>query len=83
MNYLTIRGIPEELTRALQEEKNRRGKSINQTVIELLKQALNLEWAPKSGNGLEKLAGTWNQKEFDLFEQATAVFENTDQEEWQ
>jgi hypothetical protein len=84
MSYLTIRGIPEELARALQEEKNRRGKSVNQTVIELLKQALHLDWtSKKGGNGLEKLSGTWSQKEFDLFEKATAVFENTDQEQWQ
>ncbi len=82
MNYLTIRGIPDELSKALQQEKRRRGKSINQTVIDLLRQALNLEWTPKSGNGLEKLAGTWDEEEFDLFERATAVFERTDEEHW-
>jgi plasmid stability protein len=83
MGYLTIRGIPDDLAKALQEEKRRRGNSINQTVIDLLRQALNMDWTSKSGNGLEKLAGTWDQKEFDLFEQATAVFEHTDEEQWQ
>jgi plasmid stability protein len=83
MGYLTIRGLPEEVARALREEKSRRGKSMNQTVIELLKQALNLGWSSKGGNGLEKLAGTWNKKEFDDFEKATAVFERIDEEHWQ
>ena len=82
MSYLTVRGLPEELAKALREEKNRRGKSMNQTVIELLRQALNLGWTPKRGNGLEKLAGCWNQKEFDDFEQATTVFEHVDEEHW-
>jgi plasmid stability protein len=82
MNFLTIRGIPDDLAKALKEEKSRRGKSINQTVIELLRQALNLEWMSKSGNGLEKLAGNWDQKEFENFERATAVFERTDEEQW-
>lgn len=83
MSYLTIRGLPQDIAQALQEEKNRRGKSINQTVIELLRQALNLEWAKKSGNGLENLAGTWDQEELDRFEHATAIFEQTDDEHWQ
>ena len=82
MAYLTIRGLPADVAKALQEEKRRRGKSINQTVIDLLRQALNLGWESKSGNGLEKLAGTWNEDEFDHFERATAVFERTDEEHW-
>jgi len=80
--YLTIRGLPDDVAKALQAEKHRRGKSTNQTVIDLLRHALNLGWAPKTGNGLEKLAGTWDEEEFDLFERATAVFEHTDEELW-
>ncbi len=82
MAYLTIRGVPADVAKALNEEKHRRGKSTNQTVIELLRQALNLGWTPKTGNGLEKLAGAWNEEEFDHFERATAVFERTDEEHW-
>jgi len=82
MSYLTVRGLPEDLVKALQAEKRRRGKSMNQTVIDLLKHALNLDWRSKSGNGLEKLAGTWNQEELEHFERATAVFEHTDEEHW-
>jgi hypothetical protein len=82
MSYLTIRGLPPDLSKALDNEKRRRGKSLNQTVIDLLKQALNLDWTTTAGNGLEKLAGTWTQDELDRFERATAIFERTDEEHW-
>ena len=83
MNYMTVRNIDPDLARALEDEKRRRGKSINQTVIELLRQALSLDWKSKGANGLEKLAGTWSQDEFESFERATAVFEQIDAEQWQ
>ena len=82
MNCLTIRGLPDDVAKALQEEKNRRGKSLNQTVVELLRQALNLEWIAKSTNGMEKLAGSWSQKELENFEREMAIFEHADEEHW-
>ena len=82
MAYLTIRGLPDDVAKVLREEKRRRGKSMNQTVIELLRQALNLGWTSKSGNGLEKLAGTWNEVEFEVFERAMTAFEVPDEEHW-
>jgi hypothetical protein len=82
MGYLTVRDVPNDLVKALQKETRQRGKSLNQTVIDLLKQALGLGWISPEANGLEKLAGTWSQEEFDRFEQATAVFERIDEEQW-
>jgi hypothetical protein len=82
MRYLTVRGIPLALDKALRDEMRRRAKSLNQTVIELLKQALGLDWDAPQSNGLEKLAGTWSKKELDRFNRATAVFEGIDEEEW-
>jgi plasmid stability protein len=83
MGYLTVRNIPDDLAKALRTEKRRRGRSLNQTVIDLLKQSLGLGWESPGGNGLEKLAGTWSQEEFDRFERSTAVFEWIDEEQWQ
>jgi plasmid stability protein len=82
MAYLTVRDIPGDLDKALRSETRRRGKSLNQTVIDLLKQALGIGWDSPGANGLEKLAGAWNQKELDSFERATAVFEHIDEEQW-
>ena len=82
MGYLTVRNIPDDMAKALRTEKHRRGKSLNQTVIDLLRQALGLGWESPGGNGLEKLAGTWSREEFNRFERATAVFEQIDEELW-
>ncbi len=82
MGYLTVRDVPGDIAKALRSERRRRGKSLNQTVIDLLRQALGLGWDSQGANGLEKLAGTWTQEELDCFERATAVFEHIDEEEW-
>ena len=82
MGYLTVRNVPSDVAKALRSETRRRGKSLNQTVIELLKHALGLGWDSPGTNGLEKLAGAWSQKELDSFERATAVFEHIVEEQW-
>lgn len=82
MGYITVRNVSGELEKALRNETRRRGKSLNQTVIDLLKQALGIGLETPNTNGLETLAGTWTQEEFECFERATAVFEQIDEEEW-
>jgi plasmid stability protein len=77
---LTIRNLPQSLAEALEREKRRRGKSLNQTVIDLLGQGLGAEGA--RSNGLGRLAGGWSEDEFRDFERATAQFEAVDEELW-
>jgi plasmid stability protein len=78
---LTIRNVPPSLAEALEREKRRKGKSLNQTVIDLLGQGLGAEGGTRS-NGLGRLAGGWSEDEFRDFEQATAQFEAVDEELW-
>lgn len=80
MKHLSIRNVPPEVARALESEKKLRGKSMNQTVLDLLRAALGL--ADRRTNGLEKLAGTWSEAEFEEFQRATAPFEEIDEELW-
>ena len=82
MGYLTVRDVPGDLTKALRKETRRRGKSLNQTVIDLLTQALGLDWESAEKNGLEKLAGSWSQEDLESFERSTAIFETIDEEQW-
>lgn len=82
MRHLTIREVPEELARALQKEKRRRGKSMNQTVKDLLRQSLDLDTDRGYSNGLGRLAGGWTQQDLESFEKATAVFERIDEDLW-
>lgn len=82
MKAITIRGVDARLARALEREKKRRGASLNQTVLDVLSQALGVDAADARSNGLRQLAGTWSADEHDRFERATAVFEQIDDELW-
>jgi plasmid stability protein len=82
MRHLTIREVPEDLARALQKEKLRRGKSLNQTVKDLLRQSLDLDANRSYSNGLGRFAGGWSQQDLESFENATAVFERIDEDLW-
>jgi hypothetical protein len=77
---LTIRNLPPALAEALDREKQRRGQSLNQTVIDLLGQGLGAVGV--RSNGLAGMAGGWTEDEFREFEAATAQFEAVDDELW-
>lgn len=77
---LTIRNVPPGLAEALEREKRRRGKSLNQTVLDLLGQGLGAQGT--RSNGLGRLGGGWSEDEFRDFEKATAPFEAIDEELW-
>lgn len=77
---MTIRNLPASVAEALEREKRRRGRSLNQTVIDLLGQSLGVEGA--RSNGLGRLAGRWDEGELREFERAVAPFEQIDEELW-
>ena len=79
-SQLTVRNLPDDLAAALSQEKRRRGTSLNQTVIDLLRQSLGVSGA--RSNGLARLAGTWTETEHQEFLSATAEFEEIDREFW-
>lgn len=75
MKDLTIL-VPDDLHQALRAERDRTGRSMSQTVIDLLRQALSPGRMPS--NGLAALAGGWSEEEFREFEQATAFLERVE-----
>ncbi len=81
MRHLTIRNVSPELGLRLEEEKRRRGRSLNQTVLDVLSQALGVERGRRS-NGLAQLAGSWSATEHAEFERAIAETEQVDEELW-
>ncbi|MBM3792083.1 MAG: hypothetical protein FJW35_17275 [Acidobacteria bacterium] len=82
MRHLTIRDIPQDLAEAIEKEKKRRGKSLNQTVIQLLGKSLGVPTYGPRENGLAGLAGTWTPEEHSQFEAAIASTEQIDEELW-
>lgn len=81
MKALTIRSLPPDVASALETEKRRRGSSLNQTVIDLLRRSLGVKPGIRS-NGLRALAGSWSAQDLARFERDTAVFEQIDEELW-
>ena len=82
MKALTIRGVDAHLARALEKEQARRGTSLNQAVLDLLRQALGVSGEGPRSNGLAKLAGTWSAEELEEFEVHTESFEQVDEDLW-
>lgn len=79
-SHLTVRNLPSELAAALDREKQRRGTSLNQTVIDLLRQSLGVKGT--RSNGVGRLAGTWTEAEHKEFLSAIRSFEEIDQDLW-
>ena len=52
MKTITIRNVPPEVARALEREKQRRGASLNRTVIELLSQGLGVGVIRSNGTSI-------------------------------
>jgi hypothetical protein len=77
---LTIENLPPELVEMLERETRRRGESLNETVIDLLCDALGSSSA--QSNGLGRLARDWTEQEFGEFAGATAQLDQTDEELW-
>ena len=82
MRALTIRNVPRRLADALAREQRRRGRSLNQTVLDLLGQSLGVAEPGGRRNGLARLAGTWSADDLARFEADTAATEQVDEELW-
>ena len=82
MEQITIRDLPTELFEALERESLRLRKPLENTVIDLLRQALRLRPVGAKRNGLARLAGTWTEEEYRSFEAAVAMTEQIDEELW-
>jgi plasmid stability protein len=78
--HLTVRNVPPKVIAALQAVRRRRGASLNQTVIDLLRQALGIGGPRRSG--LARFAGGWSAAQLREFEDSTAAFEEVDPELW-
>ena len=85
MKTITVRGIDKITESALKKASQRLGKSINQTIITLLKDALGITKKEKTRvyHDLEDLSGTWDTEQLKAFKKATEPFEQIEEELWQ
>ena len=82
MKALTIRNVDPALAKALERERARGQRSLNQTVLDVLRQSLGVGDGARRSNGLRALAGTWSAKQQAEFDAATRGFEEIDAELW-
>lgn len=85
MKTITLRGIDEVMERALREKSEQLSlKSLNATILYVLQDALGLTKRRHHAvyRDLDHLVGTWSEADLKEFEEATAVFEQVDEELW-
>jgi predicted transcriptional regulator len=75
---LTIRGVPDEVGRRLEELSRERQQSVNRTVIEILEEAFSYD---RRRLRLERYA-TWTADDAESFDQALAAQRVIDDELW-
>ena len=84
MKTLTIRNIDDELNKLLKKKAEESGTSLNSCIINILKEKSGLlkKQFSKKYSDLDELAGTWNKKDYDEFNENIASFDQIDEEMW-
>lgn len=86
MKQLTIRGLGDDLARAIRRLANRDGTSLNRAAVKLLRRGAGLEdgEGPDTvGSSLDHLIGSWSEAEADEFEESLRHFETIDEALWE
>lgn len=83
MPILTVRGVDEEMAKALKRVADEEGLSVNSLVIKIIRQSLGFEkHKGRRYSDIDHLAGTWSEEEYSEFESNTASFESIDRKLW-
>ena len=86
MKVITIRGVEPILAAKLKQAAKERGKSVNQFIIEMLKENFGLQKKKKYTvlhHDLDHLFGRWTEKEFDYIQSKIDSERKTDKELWE
>jgi plasmid stability protein len=84
MTTMTIRGLDDVTINALKQKAKKEGSSVNAALVKLLQEALGVTKKKRTViyNDLDHLAGTWSDKDYKEFLQATADFAKIDENLW-
>ncbi len=83
---ITIKNIDKTILERLKFEANQQGLDIKAMVLQLIKKSLGLEWIKDnvtSYHDLDNLAGTWSDKEFEVFSEKIASFNEVEKDLWE
>lgn len=85
MKAITLRNLPPEVARRVQERARTRGESLNRAVIGLLQEGLGLAPGgkkPRIHHDLDFMIGTWTKEEAAEFNRRLAEQRQIDPEMW-
>lgn len=86
MKQLTIRGVGDDLHRALRERAEQQDVSVNHYVLQLLHRAMGLSNGATlrevEYDDLDHLAGSWSREEYEAFQKHLASQRVIDEELW-
>jgi len=85
MKTITLRSIPRDLARVLEQRARAKGQSLAKTVLDLLEESAGIrrQAPPALHHDLDALAGTWTEEEGAAFEAALREQRRIDPELWQ
>lgn len=86
MKTITLRGLDEVLARKLKQEAEQQGKSLNQLILDTLKERLGLGKLKRFSavhHDMDHLFGRWSEKEFLQIQGKIDSERKTDKELWQ
>ena len=87
MKAITIRGIDSSVSEKLKQVAKTEGKSVNQLVLDLIRQNLGMQKEKKftrqHNNDLDHLFGKWSRAEFEKIQGFVDSQRNIDSELWQ
>ena len=85
MKTITLRRIPRDLARIIEERARARGLSLAKTVLELCAEGLGMRRTaqPVVHHDLDALAGTWTREEGEAFEASLKAQRKIDPELWE
>jgi len=85
MKTITVRGVDSDLAKKLKQVASEDAKSVNQFVLEILRQSVGMEKQKKFTriyNDLDHLFGTWSETEFKAINDKIVDERKIDKELW-
>ncbi len=85
MKAITLRNLPPEVAKTVQQRAKQKRTSVNRAVIELLEESIGGKAKKKEKvryHDLDHLAGTWTKEEADEFDKIVKSFRTIDPDLW-
>ena len=86
MKTITVRGLDDNIAENLTQTAGREGKSVNQFILDMLKERLGLKKEKKYTivyHDMDHLFGIWSESEFKLIQEKINLERKIDKELWQ